>query len=278
MSHNPFTLGAVLAFAVAGNAFAGTSLSCAGYPRSYGSFVQVCKITKLTAPLTPSLNVISNSGNLTAHGGEKEETIPVYARIVAQDATLADATKLANSVDISDKNDVVSSQKITVEFPRSLEIDYEVFTPAATDLSLSTGSGNVRADHYTSKLNAATGSGDIYLQTIDGDVLAKTSSGDISLHTVNGNVSANTSSGSITVSLSGADWVGTGLTATTKAGNILLSRPEGYRARITATADVGEVEVDGKTKSFPFPATITTGSGQPIKLTTHAGDVTVRTN
>ena len=51
------------------------------------------------------------------------------------------------------------------------------------------------------------------------------------------------------------------------------------RAVLGLVLAFGEVEVDGKIRgSFPPPATITTGSGQPIELTAGAGNVTVRTN
>jgi hypothetical protein len=123
-----------------------------------------------------------------------------------------------------------------------------------TDVSLSATAGNVSADSYTSTVNATTVAGDIALQTLDGSANAKATAGNI------------------TVSLNGAGWTGTGLTVTTTAGNILLSRPVGYQAHITATARFGEVEADGKIRgSFPPPATITTGSGQPIQLTAGAG-------
>jgi hypothetical protein len=266
---NRVVLGLVLAFGFAAQAFAGTSLSCAGYPKNVtvftnsgiSTFVQVCKVVPLTAPLTPSLSVTSIAGNLTAHGGQTEGQIPFYARIIAQDATAEAATALANSVNISTENGAVSSQKIAVSYPQSLEIDYEVFTPSTTDVSLTTTAGNVSADSYTSTVNATTVAGDIALQTLDGDAKAKATAGNI------------------TISLNGAGWTGTGLTATTTAGNILLSRPVGYQALITASAQFGGVEVDGKIKGFfPPPATITTGSGQPIQLTAGAGNVTVRNN
>ena len=266
---NRVALGLVLAFGFAGQAFAGTSLSCVGFPKNVTvfvndgvfTFVQVCKIVSLTAPLTPSLSVMSNAGNVTAHGGQTEEQIPVYARIVAQDATVAAATALTNSVNITTENGVVSSQNIAVNYPPSLEIDYEVFTPSTTDVSLSTTAGNVSADSYISTINASSKAGDVSLQTVDGDVNAKATAGNI------------------TIGLGGAGWTGAGLTATTVTGNILLSRPLGYQSLITATTQVGEVEVDGKIKgSFPAPATITTGSGRPIKLTADEGNITVRTN
>ena len=71
---NRAVLGLVLAFGFAAQAFAGTSLSCAGYPKNVtvftnsgiSTFVQVCKIVPLTAPLTPSLSVTSIAGNVTA--------------------------------------------------------------------------------------------------------------------------------------------------------------------------------------------------------------------
>jgi hypothetical protein len=81
---NRVVLGLVLAFGFAAQAFAGTSLSCAGYPKNVtvftdsgiSTFVQVCKIVPLTAPLTPRLTVTSIAGNVTAHGGQTEGQIP----------------------------------------------------------------------------------------------------------------------------------------------------------------------------------------------------------
>jgi hypothetical protein len=274
-------LGAVLMLGLTGQAFAGTSLSCAGFPKNLTigntNVVQVCKIVSLTAPLTASLSVEGNTGNVFAHGGQTGSTIPVFARVIAQDTSSPTATMLADSVDVTTSGGVVTSNNVPVNFPESLQVDYEVFTPASTAISLSTQVGNVSADTYSGTLSAkSVEAGNVTLQGVSGNSTVKVNAGDISLQSVNGDMSATAAAGDVTVGLSGTGWVGQGLTVSNEAGNTLLSRPSGYAAKITATSEVGEVDVDGTVKKS-IPATITTGAGQPIKLSSLTGTITVNT-
>jgi DUF4097 and DUF4098 domain-containing protein YvlB len=117
-----------------------------------------------------------------------------------RDVTSADATNLANGVAISTASGTISAQEVTVNYPQSLEVDYEVLTPSTTAVSLSTALGNVSADNYTSMLSAMTQTGDISLQAVDG------------------NLQATATTGNITIGLTGTAWTGAGLTANTGAG------------------------------------------------------------
>jgi hypothetical protein len=102
--------------------------------------------------------------------------------------------------------------------------------------------------------------------------------GDASLDTVQGDVSVSSGAGSIGVKLAGTAWTGTGMTATSRAGNISLLRPAGYGATFTAESDLGTASIDDQsatTATQGTPATVMAGSGAPIMLKTMAGEVSV---
>jgi hypothetical protein len=94
---------------------------------------------------------------------------------------------------------------------------------------------------------------------------------------VQGQVTVNTGTGSINVTLSGAGWAGSGMTASTQTGSISLSRPANYQAAFTAETEAGTASIDDKSATAPpsNPAIVTAGSGAPIVLKANVGSVTV---
>ena len=273
-----------------------TTLSCNGYPMTNGNLVTVCMITAQSAPVTPSLNVTSSSGNLIGHGSDNLANFPVYARIVATAADENTATTLAKSVVVSTANGAVSATSNPVTSPEMLEVDFEVFTAHTTNLTLISTAGNLSVDNYNATLQLTTNSGNASLQTVQGNATGNTTSGSISvdnysngtlqlttnsgnvsLQTVQGDVTAKTTSGNITAALSGSGWTGVGMNATSQTGNIMASRPAGYQAAFTAKTNTGIATIDSQTAqaSNGQPAVLTAGSGVPIRLQTNTGNVTV---
>lgn len=270
-----------------GSGSTATSLSCNGYPMSVPVFVNgmpetytaVCLITQQSAPVTPNLNVSTSSGNLAGHGRNSLANFPVYARIIATAADQSTATTLAKSVVVSTANGTVSAASNPVTSPEALEVDFEVFTAPTTNLTLTSNMGNMAVDNYNATLQLTPQSGNASLQTVQGQVTVNAQAGNVSLQTVQGQVTVNDSGGNVSATLAGTGWTGTGMTLTTHAGNISVSRPAGYEAAFTATADVGNASIDSesaKTAGPPAPpAVVTAGSGAPIKLESKAGNVSV---
>ena len=245
-----------------------TTLNCDGFPQSIQltingttqTFTKVCLILQETAAVTPAISVTANTGNVTTHGGPAPDAFTVYARIVAQAADEGTATALAKSVVVTTAGGNISATPDHVDFPQTLEVDYEAFTATTTNLTLSSNAGNTAADNYNATLKLTNQLGNVALQNVQGQV------------------NVDDAAGNIDVKVTGAAWSGAGLTATTKLGNITLGHPAGYQASFSAESDLGIATIDGKSATTLVagtPAIVTSGSGSPITLKTVAGNVTV---
>jgi Immunoglobulin domain len=237
-----------------------TTLSCAGFPQTVGTSTQVCVILQEFAQVTPSLTVTTLTGNLTGHGQDNLQSFVVYARIVAQDANQGAATALASSVVINTANGNVSATPDQATSPKSLSIDFEVFTAQTTNLTLTDTTGNLAVDNYNAILNLTTATGNAVLSAVQGQ------------ETVNVNT------GNIDVTFTGTSFTGAGMTAKTQTGKVTASRPVGFQAAFTAETNIGIASIDGQTQTAPVPnspAVVTSGTGAPILLQTNTGNVTV---
>ena len=222
-------------------------------------YTQVCLIVQGYAQITPNVSASTNVGNVTAHGRDSLDAYVVYSRIVAQAADEGAATALAKSVVITTANGTISASPAQADSPQALQIDFEIFTAPSTNLTLTSGTGDLAVDNYNAVLHLTSQVGNASLQNVQGQV------------------SLDTGTGSIDVTLSGSGWVGAGMTASTQQGSVSLSRPAAYQAAITAESDLGTASIDGKqaTTAGQAPAVVTAGSGVPIMLKSMVGNVAV---
>jgi hypothetical protein len=244
-----------------------TGLSCDGYPRpsvvsvngAPQTYTQVCLIVQEYAQVTPNVSASTNAGGLTAHGRQMLDAYAVYSRIVAQAADEGAATALAKSVVITTANSTISASPDRVDSPQSLQIDFEIFTAPSTNLTLTTGAGDLAADDYNAILHFSSQAGNASLQSVQGQV------------------SVDIGSGSIDATLAGSGWTGTGMTASTQSGNISVSRSATYQAAFTAQTALGTASIDSNqaTTTGQGPAVVTAGSGAPIMLKSMVGNVAV---
>jgi hypothetical protein len=241
-----------------------TTLSCAGFPQTVGTYTQVCVLLQEFAQVTPSLAVTTLTGNLTGHGQDNLQSFVVYARIIAQDVNQGAATALASSVVINTANGNVSATPDQATFPQSLTIDFEVFTAQTTNLTLTDTTGNLAVDTYNAILNLTTATGNAVLSAVQGQE------------------TVNATTGNIDVTFTGTSFTGAGMTAKTQTGKVTASRPVGFQAAFTAeVTNAGIASIDGQTQTAPVPnspAVVTSGTGAPILLQTNSGNVTVTTS
>lgn len=285
-----------------------TSLSCTGYPTN----TQFCLILQENAQVTPSVSVSTNAGNLIGHGFDILNTYVVYARIIATAADQGSARALAQSVVVNTANSMISA---TPDSSQSLQIDFEIFTAKNTNLTMTSGAGDISVDNYNSILNLTANAGDASVTNIQGQATVNVDKGDASLTTVQGTaavkvgtgdaslttfqgqatvnvdngdasltalqgqgqVTVTVGTGDIDATLSGSGWTGAGMNATTQKGDITVSRPAAYQAAFTAKSDLGVASIDGQQQIAPpaSPAVVTAGSGAPIMLESQVGDVSV---
>ena len=68
--------------------------------------------------------------------------------------------------------------------------------------------------------------------------------------------------------------------ATSDVGNVTVTRPAGYQAAFTSTADVGNATIDSQVvrPTEGTPAVVTSGTVAPIALASKVGNVTVTTS
>lgn len=260
-----------------------STLSCDGYPKTVifnsQTYTQVCLMTQQSVAVTPSLSATTNAGNLLGHGRDNLSSFTLYTQIIATAADQDTATVLAKSVVVSTSNGSISETSNPVSSPESLSVSFEVFTAPTTNLTLISTAGNMGADNYNATLQLTPQSGNVTLQTVQGQTTVNDSAGNVTMQTVQGQANVNTVSGNIDVTLSGAGWTGAGLTATTNAGNVTVTRPAGYQAAFTAKADVGDATIDSQTvhSAAGMPAVVNEGSGAPIMIESKAGNAAVTT-
>ena len=257
-----------------------TSLSCDGYPQTVSGTTQVCLILQEYAQVTPGVSASTNVGNLTGHGFDILNAFVVYARIIAGAADQGSATALAQSVVVNTANSMISATPDQVDSPQSLQIDFEIFTATNTNLTLTSGTGNISVDNYNSILNLTSSTGNASLTTVQGQATVNVGTGNASLTTVQGQATVNVGKGNIDATLSGSGWTGAGMNATTQLGNITVSRPAAYQGAFTAKSDLGNASIDGQqaqAASGQAPAVVTAGSGAPIMLESKVGNVSVTT-
>lgn len=178
---------------------------------------------------------------------------------------------------------------------RNVSVDYELEVPVETEISSTTGSGDVSVEGIRGPVNARSGSGDMKFRSVSGDVSLKTGSGDARLDEISaGHVEVETGSGDVELrdlrcamrvrtgsgdiraegQLSG-DWTlhagsgevnvrlpsetGFDLDAHTSSGEIHTSLP------ITVQGSIGRGELHGKVN----------GGGARLELRTGSGDISI---
>jgi hypothetical protein len=197
---------------------------------------------------------------------------------------------------------------------RHVAIDYVIETPRMTELTASSGSGNLDISDIGGRLMADTGSGDIRasnvgadskLETGSGNIHAtglagasrvSTGSGDVHIEeTAAGDVHASTGSGNIEISgLNGALNAGTGSgwihadgtpsgnwKLETGSGDVRLKIEGGKGFELEAEASSGDIHVE---QTITMQGTLTKhhvhgivqGGGSMLRISTGSGDIDVR--
>ena len=181
------------------------------------------------------------------------------------------------------------------ELTRNVSIDYEIEVPVETQVTSTTGSGEVSVEGIRGPVKATSGSGDLKLHSVQSDVTLKTGSGDVSLEEISGGrLEVETGSGDVKlrnlrcamrvrtgsgdISAEGelaGDWTlhagsgeiivrlpsetGFDLDAHTSSGEIHTGLP------ITVQGSLGRGELRGKVR----------GGGARLELRTGSGDITI---
>ncbi len=193
-------------------------------------------------------------------------------------------------------SDITIGERHSGDLYRNISIDYEITLPRGSNLTASTGSGDIEANDVGASVKAdsgsgsvrlrgvrgpatlQTGSGDIELnQTGAGEVHAQTGSGSIRLHDINGALRAQTGSGDIEASgkIDGDSRIGTG------SGSVRLDLGPQAHLNLDASTGSGSIRtqqnlsVQGELNHHHVMGALN-GGGPLLRINTGSGDIEIR--
>ena len=193
-------------------------------------------------------------------------------------------------------NDITIGERHAGDLYRNITIDYEVTVPRGSNLTASTGSGDIESQDVGASMKADSGSGSVRVRGVHGPAFLQTGSGDVELNQAGtGEVHAQTGSGSIRLhDINGALRAQTGsgdieasgqITADSKldtgSGSVRLDL--GPQARLNLDASTGSgsihtaqtINMQGSLNRNHVTGTIN-GGGPPVRINTGSGDIEIR--
>lgn len=198
------------------------------------------------------------------------------------------------STEYQDENVMVTSNgngvplhvDFVIQVPADMKLAVEnqvgriVAREVQADLSLDTGSGEIKVGGGQGELSADTGSGDVVVGQHQGRVAADTGSGDVIIEDLQGDLAADTGSGDVLVR--GAH--SARLVADTGSGDVTL---ENVTGELVVDAGSGDVSATGLTAGSGV--SVDTGSGnirlagdlaavRQLSLSAGSGDIEIHTN
>lgn len=199
----------------------------------------------LTVGAAPTLEVVSDSGNITVRAGGGSSilvkgTVAVRTGWGAPANAAELARQVAASPPITQAGDAVRIGRITDDGVRkAVSVAYDITVPAGTIVDASAGSGAIVVSGVERDVKASAGSGDITVSAIGGPVSLRTGSGSIAATGLAQAAQLSSGSGDIVAALTGQGDV----RASTGSGDIQLT---GIIGLVRASSGSGNVQVDGK--------------------------------
>lgn len=222
--------------------------------------------SKLTVDGAVDLLLETNYGDVSIEQGNEDEVV-IMAHMVAWNRNLESA-----QTDLEDLGYNVNQNgnKITVSFKhqnvhigaglgQSDSIDFTVYVPMETSVTVDTGSGELVLRDINGDIDVNSGYGDIELENVEGDIKVCTNSGKIEANSVKSSKEIELNSNYGSLNLNDA-----------QAMNILLSSGSGEinvtktsaRERISLITGYGDVD-------------FTSGSAMTVNINSNSGDITL---
>lgn len=222
-----------------------------------------CEVRETVLP-AGSLAVDGRNGGISVRPWDRSDVL-VRARVIARGRTQSEAAGLLRSTALDVGRGSIGA-RARGRGAASVSVDYEVFAPPATALTLRTTNGGVAVERMRGEVDAQTTNGGITLQSVAGAVRARTQNGGIQLGVAAGQnrrLDLRTVNGGIAIDL--PPGYGADLVASTRMGRIATS---GLDIR-------GEQREPGRTLGDRVEARIGRG-GPTLSAVTTNGGITVR--
>ncbi len=166
--------------------FAMLLLLCFGF--TVTSLSQTIKEAKFTVSSGDLIDVSLRQGNININIGSVNE-VKILAKNIKQD-----------ELDLLKMEQKSSTVEIKFKGEDSENFELELTIPAALDLNLKTGGGNISIKgDLTGKTNATTGGGNITTENINGSVDVSTGGGNIKTGNINGSADISTGGGDLNI-------------------------------------------------------------------------------
>jgi DUF4097 and DUF4098 domain-containing protein YvlB len=173
-------------------------VACNHGPVREGSFQKTLKVSSKA-----TLRVETNAGNITIHTGPAE-TITISGHIRARGgfpgpSGESKVEKIESNPPIrQDGSNVHISGVEGGELRKNVFVDYDITVPDDTELTATSGAGNVRIKGMKQRVEGTTGAGTIATEAISGDEHLRTGAGTIEIISPLGMVVAESGAGKIT--------------------------------------------------------------------------------
>lgn len=229
------------------------SLTCRETNNWYGDrLVGNCEIREQT--LEASGGTISvdgrQNGGVSVKGWDQGQIL-VRAQIQTGAPNAGEAVQLARQVRIETAGNKIFASGPENQKDYHWSVNYEVFVPRRSDLSLETNNGGIS------------------ISEVNGRIDFSASNGGVVLKKCGGSVHGSTTNGGLVVELAGDHWEGETLDVRTTNGGVSMSVPENYSAHLQTGTVNGSISVD-------FPVTVQGRITKELAVNLGSGGATVR--
>ena len=173
-------------------------VACNHGPLREGSFQKTFKVSSKA-----TLRVETNAGNITVHTGPAQ-TITVSGHIRARGGFPGASAEskiekiTSNPPIVQDGNNVEIRRLEGIDLKKNVFVDYDITVPDDTELTATSGAGNVRIKGLTQRVEGTTGAGSIATEGISGDERLRSGAGSIEVISPLGMVVAESGAGRVT--------------------------------------------------------------------------------
>jgi DUF4097 and DUF4098 domain-containing protein YvlB len=221
----------------------------------------------------------SNSGIYVTGWDQKDYSVTT-CKAVPDDGGNVSAT-------LREINTTFNDGRISVEGPNNRSSQWSatliISVPRISSLDLKTANGPIQLRDLAGNIQLNAANGPITLDNVGGSVQATTANGPISVTNSSGDHRLTATNGPIHVNLSGSQWDGPGLEASTHNGPLSISIPDNYGSSIRIQAsDRSQVDCQSSVcsravRSVTSPSIISIGSGEPtVRLSTVNGPLSIQ--
>ena len=259
---------------------------CCVYVGSCDMQAKYEKIVHLSMPLSSSssFETQTHNGSITINGTDVADC-NIVATIVARARTEDDAFKLAKQTEVKFErmgdNLVLKIKRPENLVNRSVGVSLDCVVPNQINLKLGSHNGAVKINDITGQIDATTHNGKVTVENITGDIKLVTHNGGVHCEEISGDAELRTHNGVVRVEYSGSAELDCDISIVTYNGNIELTAPANYSARVDASTHNGSINTDlpitvtGKVSRNKLTGTIGDGDCE-LFLETHNGSIRIR--